>query len=570
MTLTISKRKELPSLSNLLKLCLDIDPIETRLVTAVDLIAAFADKSRLTSLQKQLKAIKNPEHAQALLHGAWKLQGLDAELAAHCLEQYLELVEYAPQEFMQAYLELTLPGLAKSHEATVLAVLTRLKVMQPDLMLTLTAECLKARADAPKRACQADEPYGSLLADGLKTAGFRAREKALRHLAPCLGGLQQEIEQFLQEVRETQAEEKTRFYLIAAMALAMSRNSDYADVSQVCLQEAGNLLTKLTEAGTRDGYEIGRYLMLFQTTINLLPHLVQQETALMEERIKTAALTDKARAEALADLAAVIQDTAPLKAVELLSKALSLYNHLEEEAQNSGFFTRYFASAGLLESRIEAKLKVLAKLSLISPSTAYELGKEAMLDLDKIEDPIKQTKFFVRFSQVLCGDQRSFAIFTVALKESLLIEDLADRFQAQAIVACHLARLSVSPQVGADTAKQSRELALALVCDWSLVLDRLLTPSENGARLTTAALYLSLAEDILKGKTNQSKLRRKALALAARRYQENPSLQLELEELVGIAAGHSELAAKLSGLCQGQARIRLLRNCASEIASIPD
>ena len=359
MTLTISKRKELPSLSNLLKLCLDIDPIETRLVTAVDLIAAFADKSRLTSLQKQLKAIKNPEHAQALLHGAWKLQGLDAELAAHCLEQYLELVEYAPQEFMQAYLELTLPGLAKSHEATVLAVLTRLKVMQPDLMLTLTAECLKARADAPKRACQADEPFGSLLADGLKTAGFRAREKALRHLAPCLGGLQQEIEQFLQEVRETQAEEKTRFYLIAAMALAMSRNSDYADVSQVCLQEAGNLLTKLTEAGTRDGYEIGRYLMLFQTTINLLPHLVQQETALMEERIKTAALTDKARAEALADLAAVIQDTAPLKAVELLSKALSLYNHLEEEAQNSGFFTRYFASAGLLESRIEAKLKVL-------------------------------------------------------------------------------------------------------------------------------------------------------------------------------------------------------------------
>ncbi|MBI5175706.1 MAG: hypothetical protein HY986_22660 [Candidatus Melainabacteria bacterium] len=570
MTLTISKRKELPSLTSLLKLCLDIEPIETRLITAVDLIAAFGDKSRLASLQKQLKAIKNPEQAQALLHGAWKLQGLDGGLAAHCLEQYLELVEYAPQEFMQAYLELTLPGLALSHETTVLAVLTRLKVMQPDLMLTLTAECLKALASDPLKACQADAPYRTLLTDGLQAAGFKAREKALRHLAPYLGGLQEEINSFLQEVRETQAEEKTRFYLIAAMALAMSRNTAYLEVTAECLHEAGNLLNKMTEGGTRDGYEIGRYQMLFQTTINLLPHLVQQEAALMEERIKTAALTDKARAEALTDLAAAIQDTAPLKAVELLSKALSFYNHLEEEAQQSGFFTRYFASAGLLETRIEAKLKVLEKLSLISPSTAYELGKEAMLDLDKMEDPIKQTKFFVRFSQVLAGDQRSFAIFTIALKESLLIEDLADRFQAQAIVACHLARLSVSSQVGSDTAKQSRELALALVCDWSLVLERLLPPSESAAKLTTAALYLSLAEDILKGKTNQSKLRRKALALAARRYQENPAWQLELEELVGIAAGYSELAAKLSGLCQGQARTRLLRTCAREIASSRD
>lgn len=570
MTLTISKRKDLASLSSLLKLCLEIEPIEARLVTEIDLIAAFGDKSRLAFLKRQLKSIKEPKQAQTLLHGAWKLQSLDGDLAAHCLRHYLELVEYAPQDFMQAYLELTLPGLALSQEATVLAILSRLNEMQPDLMLNLTSDCLEALLKCQENACEAAAPYRRLLLEGLNSAGFSAREKALRHLAPCLDGLQEELNLFVQEVKAKQGQDKTRFYCLAAIALAMSKNSTYAEAASACLKDAGRLLQQLEADGHNDGYETGRYLMLFQTTIALLPHLVQQETASMEERIKNAALTDKARAEALTDLAASIEDKAPLKAVELLSKVLSLYNHMEEDAARSGFFTRYFASPGLIESRIEAKLKVLEKLSVISPSTAYELGKEAMLDLDKIEDPIKQIKFFVRFSQVLSGDQRSFAILTLALKESLLFDDLATRFQAQAIVACHLSRLSASAWSRAEEARQSRELAQALISDWSQVLDRLPSAAQNGQKLTTAALYLSLGEDILNGKSKQSKLRRKALALADRRYRENPALQLELEELVELAAGQSDLAARLCLLGQGQARVRLLRTCARELASSQD
>lgn len=570
MTLTISKRKDLTSLSSLLKLCLDIEPIEARLVTEIDLIAAFGDRTRLAFLKKQLKAIKEPEQAQALLHGAWKLQSLDCDLAAHCLRHYLELVEYAPQDLMQAYLELTLPGLALSQEATVLAILSRLKEMQPDLMLNLTSDCLEALLNSQENACEATAPYRRLLVEGLKSAGFAAREKAMRHLAPCLDGLQEELNLFVQEAKAKQGQGKTRFYCLAAMALAMSKNNTYAEAASTCLEEANQLLNKLEADDQLDGYEIGRHLMLFQTTIALLPHLVQQETVSMEERIKTAVLSDKARAEALTDLAASIEDKAPLKAVELFSKVLSLYNHMQEEAEQSGFFTRYFASPGLLETRLEAKLRVLEKLSVISPSTAYELGKEAMLDLDKIEDPIKQIKFFVRFSQVLSGDQRSFAILALALKESLLFDELEERFLAQAIVACHLARLSASHRTSAEEARQSRELSLALVCDWSQVLERLAPPAKSDQKLTTAALYLSLSEDILTGKTKQSKLRRKALSLAERRYRENPALQLELEELVGLAAGESDLTAKLSPLSQGQARVRLLRTCAREIASSRD